>query len=83
MLPRTVTARTVYEAGNWSYRVQHGAVWGNQKVTLSALCSAPPTLDMGNQTLRGKAANPTHLCRDLRAPFFFVISSASLLLQFR
>ncbi|XP_056913419.1 uncharacterized protein LOC130539234 isoform X1 [Takifugu flavidus] len=52
VLPRTVAVRTAYDAGNWSYHVQHGAAWGNQKFSLSGLYSAPPTLDMGNQTLR-------------------------------
>lgn len=71
-LPRSVTVRTVYEAGNWSYHVQHGVAWGNRKFTLSGLYSAPPTLDMGNQTLRGKPANPTRLCRDLHRSFFLL-----------
>ncbi|XP_070774929.1 uncharacterized protein [Enoplosus armatus] len=51
-LPRTVAVRTVYEARNWSYQVQHGAVWGNQEFSLSGLYSAPPALEMGNQTLK-------------------------------
>ncbi|XP_059200431.1 uncharacterized protein LOC131980237 [Centropristis striata] len=51
-LPRTVAVRTVYEARNWSYQVQHGAVWGSQELILSALYSAPPALEMGNQTLK-------------------------------
>lgn len=71
-LPRTVTVTTVYEAGNWSYHVQHGAAWGNQKFTLSGLYSAPPTLDVGNQTLTGKPANLTHLCHDLHTPVFVI-----------
>lgn len=53
-LPRTVALRTVYEARNWSYQLQHGAVWGSQEFSFSGLYSAPPTLDMGNQTLKGK-----------------------------
>lgn len=53
-LPRTVAVRTVYEARNWSYQLQHGAVWGSQEFSFSGLFSAPPTLDMGNQTLKGK-----------------------------
>lgn len=53
-LPRTVAVRTVYEARNWSYQLQHGAVWGSQEFSFSGLYSAPPTLDMGNQTLKGK-----------------------------
>ncbi|XP_068995564.1 uncharacterized protein [Embiotoca jacksoni] len=51
-LPRTVTVRTVYEARKWSYQVQHAAVWGSQKFSLSGLYSAPPALETGNQTLR-------------------------------
>ncbi|XP_041804885.1 uncharacterized protein LOC121614861 [Chelmon rostratus] len=51
-LPRTVAVRTVYEARNWSYQVQHGAVWGSQEFSLSGLYSAPPALEMGNQTLK-------------------------------
>ncbi|XP_044075986.1 uncharacterized protein LOC122887130 [Siniperca chuatsi] len=51
-LPRTVAVKTVYEARNWSYQVQHGAVWGNQEFSLSGLYSAPPALEMGNQTLK-------------------------------
>ncbi|XP_069367780.1 uncharacterized protein [Paralichthys olivaceus] len=49
--PRTVAVRTVYEARNWSYQVQHGAVWGNQEFSLSGLYSAPPA-ELGNQTLK-------------------------------
>ncbi|XP_039999666.1 uncharacterized protein LOC120798939 [Xiphias gladius] len=52
--PRTVAVRTVYEARNWSYQVQHGAVWGNQEFSLSGLYSAPPALEIGNQTLNVK-----------------------------
>ncbi|KAG7227140.1 hypothetical protein INR49_013938 [Caranx melampygus] len=51
-LPRAVAVMTVYEARNWSYQVQHGAVWGNQEFSLSGLYSAPPGLQMGNQTLK-------------------------------
>ncbi|XP_031710756.1 uncharacterized protein LOC116387634 isoform X2 [Anarrhichthys ocellatus] len=51
-LPRTVSVRTVYEARNWSYQVQHGAVWGGQEFILSGLYSSPPALEMGNQTLK-------------------------------
>nr|XP_020442398.1 uncharacterized protein LOC109951951 [Monopterus albus] len=51
-LPKTVAVRTVYEARNWSYLVQHGAVWGNQEFSLSGLYSAPAVLEMGNQTLK-------------------------------
>ncbi|XP_039672137.1 uncharacterized protein LOC120568593 [Perca fluviatilis] len=51
-LPRTVAVRTVYEARNWSYQVQHGAVWGSQELILSGLYSAPPALEMGNQSLK-------------------------------
>ncbi|XP_071348305.1 uncharacterized protein [Trachinotus anak] len=51
-LPRNAAVRTVYEARNWSYQVQHGAVWGNQEFSLSGLYSAPPALQMGNQTLK-------------------------------
>lgn len=54
-LPRTVTVRTVYEARDWSYQLQHGAVWGNQEFSVSGLYSAPPALELGNQTLKGKA----------------------------
>lgn len=46
--------RTAYEASDWRYHVQHGAAWGNQEFTLSGLYSAPPTLDLGNQSLKGK-----------------------------
>ena len=46
--------RTVYEARNWSYQVQHGAVWGNQEFSMSGLYSAPPAVELGNQTLKGK-----------------------------
>lgn len=53
-LPRAVAVRTVYEARTWSYQVQHGAVWGNQEFSLSGLYSAPPALETGNQTLKGK-----------------------------
>ncbi|KAM7401003.1 hypothetical protein PAMA_005280 [Pampus argenteus] len=52
LLPRTVALRTVYEARNWSYQIQHGAMWGNQEFSLSSLYSAPPTLEMANQTLK-------------------------------
>ncbi|XP_036941120.1 uncharacterized protein LOC119011822 isoform X1 [Acanthopagrus latus] len=51
-LPRTVAVKTVYEARNWSYQVQHGAVWGSQEFSLFGLYSAPPALEMGNQTLK-------------------------------
>ncbi|XP_068593999.1 uncharacterized protein [Cebidichthys violaceus] len=51
-LPRTVAVTTVYEARNWSYQVQHGAVWGGQEFILSGLYSSPPALEMGNQTLK-------------------------------
>ncbi|XP_035489892.2 uncharacterized protein LOC118310747 isoform X2 [Scophthalmus maximus] len=51
-LPRTVAVRTMYEARNWSYQVQHGAVWGSQEFSLSGLYSAPPALEMGNRTLK-------------------------------
>uniref|UniRef100_UPI0037E98E19 uncharacterized protein n=1 Tax=Semicossyphus pulcher TaxID=241346 RepID=UPI0037E98E19 len=51
-LPRTVAVRTVYESRNWSYQVQHGAVWGNQEFSVSGLYSAPPALELGNQTLK-------------------------------
>ncbi|XP_032388091.1 uncharacterized protein LOC116699543 isoform X2 [Etheostoma spectabile] len=51
-LPRTVAVKTVYEARNWSYQVQHGAVWGSQELILSGFYSAPPTLEMGNQSLK-------------------------------
>ncbi|XP_026169161.1 uncharacterized protein LOC113134139 [Mastacembelus armatus] len=50
-IPRAVAVRTVYEARNWSYQVQHGAVWGNQEISVSGLYSAPEMLEMGNQTL--------------------------------
>nr|XP_033505718.1 uncharacterized protein LOC117271565 [Epinephelus lanceolatus] len=51
-LPRTVAVRTVYEARNWSYQVQHGAVWGSQEFILSGFYSAPAALQMWNQTLK-------------------------------
>ncbi|XP_029309262.1 uncharacterized protein LOC115022426 [Cottoperca gobio] len=51
-LPRNVAVRTVYEARKWNYQVQHGAVWGSQELLLSGLYSAPPDLQMGNQTLK-------------------------------
>ncbi|XP_030608355.1 uncharacterized protein LOC115796202 [Archocentrus centrarchus] len=51
-LPRTVAVRTVYEAQKWSYQVQQAAVWGNQEFSLSGLYSAPPALEMGNQTIK-------------------------------
>ncbi|XP_041659525.1 uncharacterized protein LOC121520216 [Cheilinus undulatus] len=51
-LPRSVAVRTVYEARNWSYQVQHGAVWGSQEFSLSGLYSAPPALELGNETLK-------------------------------
>uniref|UniRef100_UPI003AABB2CD uncharacterized protein n=1 Tax=Centroberyx gerrardi TaxID=166262 RepID=UPI003AABB2CD len=51
-LPRTVAVRTLYEARNWSYQVQHGAVWGNQEFSLAGLYSVPPALEMGNHTLK-------------------------------
>ncbi|CAB1444061.1 unnamed protein product [Pleuronectes platessa] len=50
--PRTIAVRTVYEARNWSYQVQHGAVWGNQEFSMSGLYSAPPAVELGNQTLK-------------------------------
>lgn len=53
--------RTVYEARNWSYQVQHGALWGNQEIRLSGLYSAPAALEMGNQTLKGKPCRATQL----------------------
>ncbi|XP_037837860.1 uncharacterized protein LOC108248532 [Kryptolebias marmoratus] len=51
-LPRTITVRTLYEAKRWSYNLQQSAVWGKQKFNLSALYSAPPGLETGNQTLK-------------------------------
>ncbi|XP_042083292.1 uncharacterized protein LOC102293428 [Haplochromis burtoni] len=51
-LPRTAAVRTVYEARKWSYQVQQAAVWGSQEFSLSGLYSAPPALEMGNQTIR-------------------------------
>lgn len=58
-LPRAVVVNTVYEVRNWSYQVQHGAVWGNQELSLSGRYSAPPALEMGNHTLQGKACTPS------------------------
>nr|XP_057943014.1 uncharacterized protein LOC131138235 isoform X3 [Doryrhamphus excisus] len=51
LLPRTVAVKSVYEARNWSYQVQHAAVWGNQEFSVSGLYSAPPVLERGNHTL--------------------------------
>ncbi|CAI5641741.1 unnamed protein product [Oreochromis niloticus] len=51
-LPRTAAVRTVYEARKWSYQVQQAAVWGSQEFSLSGLYSAPPALEMGNQTIK-------------------------------
>ncbi|KAM6989140.1 uncharacterized protein LKV04_008860 [Tautogolabrus adspersus] len=51
-LPRSVAVRTVFEARAWRYQVQHGAVWGNQEFSLSGLYSAPPALELGNETLK-------------------------------
>ncbi|XP_074545635.1 uncharacterized protein LOC141804879 [Halichoeres trimaculatus] len=51
-IPRAVALRTVCEARNWGYQVQHGAVWGNQEFSLSGLYSAPPAPELGNQTLK-------------------------------
>ncbi|XP_028987619.2 uncharacterized protein LOC114844422 isoform X3 [Betta splendens] len=51
-LPRNVAVRTVYEGRDWTYQVQHGAVWGNQEFSLSGIYSAPATLEMGNHTLK-------------------------------
>ncbi|XP_029929860.1 uncharacterized protein LOC115374855 [Myripristis murdjan] len=51
-LPRTIAVRTVYEARNWSYQVQHGALWGSQEFSLTGLYSAPPALEMGNHSLK-------------------------------
>ncbi|KAM3605075.1 uncharacterized protein V6R79_020226 [Siganus canaliculatus] len=52
LLPRTVGLRTEYEARGWIYQVQHGSVWGSQEFSLAALYSAPPVLELGNQTLK-------------------------------
>ncbi|KAM4551263.1 uncharacterized protein PAE49_015110 isoform 2-T2 [Odontesthes bonariensis] len=51
-LPRTIAVRTVYEGRDWSYQVQQAAVWGNHEFSLSGLYSDPPTLEIGNQTLK-------------------------------
>ncbi|KAJ3594613.1 hypothetical protein NHX12_003920 [Muraenolepis orangiensis] len=51
-LPRAVAVRTLYEARNWSYQVQHGAVWGNQEIRLTGVYSVPPSLETGNQGLQ-------------------------------
>ncbi|XP_041848721.1 uncharacterized protein LOC121644668 isoform X2 [Melanotaenia boesemani] len=51
-LPRTVAVRTMYEARIWNYQVQQAALWGNHEFSLSGLYSAPPALEMGNQTLK-------------------------------
>ncbi|XP_057713493.1 uncharacterized protein LOC130929889 [Corythoichthys intestinalis] len=52
LLPRTVRVRTVYEAKNWTYLLQHGALFGKQEFTLAGLYAAPPSLEDGNQTLK-------------------------------
>ncbi|XP_061551184.1 uncharacterized protein LOC133412122 isoform X1 [Phycodurus eques] len=52
LLPRIVAVKTVYEARNWSYQVQHAALWGKQEFSLSGLYTAPPSLASGNQTLK-------------------------------
>ncbi|XP_077359529.1 uncharacterized protein LOC144005296 isoform X2 [Festucalex cinctus] len=52
LLPRTVAVKTLYEARNWSYLVQHGALWGKQEFSMSGLYMAPPSLERGNQTLK-------------------------------
>ncbi|XP_077415011.1 uncharacterized protein LOC144044458 isoform X2 [Vanacampus margaritifer] len=52
LLPRTVAVKTVYEARNWSYLVEHGALWGKQEFSMSGLYMAPPSLESGNQTLK-------------------------------
>ncbi|XP_051944623.1 uncharacterized protein LOC127616863 [Hippocampus zosterae] len=52
LLPRNVAVKTLYEARNWSYLVQHGALWGKQELSLSGLYTAPPSLQSGNQTLK-------------------------------
>ncbi|XP_037131472.1 uncharacterized protein LOC119136818 isoform X1 [Syngnathus acus] len=52
LLPRTVALKTIYEARNWSYLVQHGALWGKQEFTLSGLYTAPPSPESGNRTLK-------------------------------
>lgn len=57
-LPRAVAVRTMFEARNWSYQLRHGSVWGNQEISLTGVYSAPPTLEMGNKTLKGKFITP-------------------------
>ncbi|XP_061695033.1 uncharacterized protein LOC133510744 isoform X2 [Syngnathoides biaculeatus] len=52
MLPRTVAVKTVFEARNWSYLVQHAGLWGKQEFGLLGLYMAPPSLASGNQTLK-------------------------------
>ncbi|KAK7945812.1 hypothetical protein WMY93_001540 [Mugilogobius chulae] len=51
-LPKMVTMKTVYERRDWSYQVQHEALWGNHEVSLSGLYSSPPSLNMGNHTIK-------------------------------
>ncbi|KAM6918282.1 uncharacterized protein FYW49_007906 [Xenentodon cancila] len=51
-LPRVVAVRTAYETRKWSYHVQQAAVWGSHELSSSALYSAPPGMEMGNQTLK-------------------------------
>lgn len=57
-LPKTVAVRSMFEARDWSYELQHGSVWGSQEISLSGVYSAPPTLKMGNKTLKGKSVTP-------------------------
>ncbi|XP_061587434.1 uncharacterized protein LOC133452231 [Cololabis saira] len=65
-LPRAVAVRTAYETRKWSYHVQQAAVWGNHEFSLSALYSAPPALDLGNQTLRVQLrAVPRRTCLEV------------------
>lgn len=49
--------KTAFEARNWSYLLQHDALWGKQELSLSGLYAAPPSLHIGNQTLKGERAS--------------------------
>lgn len=48
-----MSVRTLYKMWNWSHQIQHGAVWGNQEVSLTGVYSVPPSLEIGNHVLKG------------------------------
>ncbi|KAJ8011260.1 hypothetical protein DPEC_G00056310 [Dallia pectoralis] len=61
-LPRNSAVTLLYEAGNWTHRVHHRAVWGGQTFSFSGLYNTPPRLDLGDHVLRVQIASVPQWC---------------------